>query len=158
MLDFKIRKANLKDAKAILDFVKDLAAFERQPDAVIIDENEIIKQAFSDNPLIYIYVAEAADAVIGIALFYYRFSTWKGKSLHLEDLIVNEEYRGKGVGKALMDKVLEVAHKENVGRMEWEVLEWNESAIKFYESLGTNIDPEWNLCKLTREDIGRLVI
>ena len=155
-MDAIIRKAHKDDCPSILALIKELAVFERQPDAVIIDENDILEQAFSDNPLIFIYVAEVKHQVVGMALYYFNFSTWKGRSIHLEDLIVQKEHRHQGIGKALMAKVIEIAEVENAGRMSWEVLEWNEPAIRFYESLGTTFYKDWHLCRLFREDIKRI--
>jgi len=152
-MDFIIRKAEEADALAILDLIRELAVFEKQPDAVIINEKDIIDSAFGDHPLTYIFVAEVNSLVVGIALFYYGFSTWKGRSLHLEDLIVNENFRGYGIGKALMLQVVQVAQNEKLNRMDWEVLDWNEPAIKFYEGLGASFYTDWNLCRLFGSEI-----
>ena len=152
-MDFSVRKAKETDASAILGLIRELAGYEKQPDAVVIAEKDIIDAAFGDNPLTSIFVAEVNSNVVGIALFYYGFSTWKGRSLHLEDLIVNENFRGHGIGKALMMRVVQVAQKEKLNRMDWEVLDWNERAIKFYKSLGTSFYSDWNLCRLFGPEI-----
>lgn len=152
-----IRKGEEKDLSDVLRFIKKLAVYERQPDAVIITEQDLIKEGFGANPLFQFFVAEKDEKIIGIALYYYRFSTWKGKTLHLEDLIVEEKYRRDGIGKKLFDTVLKVAQTENVGRMEWEALEWNTPALNFYKKYGANLDEEWTLCKLTRENIQHYV-
>jgi GNAT superfamily N-acetyltransferase len=152
-MDFSVRKAKETDASAILGLIRELAVYEKQPDAVVIAEKDIIDAAFGDHPLTYIFVAEVNSNVVGIALFYYGFSTWKGRSLHLEDLIVNENFRGHGIGKALMMRVVQVAQKEKLNRMDWEVLDWNEPAMKFYESLGTSFYSDWNLCRLFGPEI-----
>lgn len=153
---FEIRVASANDCSEILKLIKELAVFEKQPDAVILSEEELIKSAFSENPWIYIFVAEMDSKVVGMALYYYGFSTWKGRSLHLEDLIVNENYRKLGIGKALMNQVLQIAKTEKVERMSWEVLDWNTPAIEFYKSLGTIFYNDWWLCRLFREDLERL--
>ncbi len=152
-----IRKGEKKDLSDVLRLIKKLAAYERQPDAVIITEEDLLEKGFGEKPLFRFFVAEKDGVIIGIALFYYRFSTWKGKTLHLEDLIVEEEYRGEGIGKELFDRVLKVAKEENVGRMEWEALEWNTPALNFYKKYGADLDEEWTLCKLTRESIQQYV-
>jgi GNAT superfamily N-acetyltransferase len=150
---FKIRVAGANDCSEILKLIKELAVFEKQPNAVILSEEELIKSAFSENPWVYVYVAEIDSKVVGMALYYYGFSTWKGRSLHLEDLIVNENYRKLGIGKALMNQILQLAKTEKVERMSWEVLDWNEPAIKFYESLGTIFYKDWWLCRLFRKQL-----
>ena len=153
---FEIRVASANDCSEILELIKELAVFEKQPDAVILSEEELIKSAFSENPWVYVYVAEMDSKVVGMALYYFGFSTWKGRSLHLEDLIVNEKYRKLGIGKALMNQVLQIAKTEKVQRMSWEVLDWNTPAIEFYKSLGTMFYKDWWLCRLFREDLERL--
>ncbi|MFN7239837.1 MAG: GNAT family N-acetyltransferase [Chitinophagales bacterium] len=153
---FDIRVASANDCSEILKLIKELAGFEKQPDAVILSEEELVKSAFSENPWVFVYVAEIENKVVGMALYYYGFSTWKGRSLHLEDLIVNEKYRKLGIGKALMNQVIQVAKSENVERMSWEVLDWNEPAIKFYESLGTEFYKDWWLCRLFKEQLEKL--
>lgn len=153
MLKMLIRKGEKKDLPRLLELIKELAVYERQPDAVIIDEKILKEEGFSENPLFEFFVAELDDTIIGIALFYYRFSTWKGRTLHLEDLIVDKNYRQKGVGEQLFNAVLKVAYQKNVGRMEWEALEWNAPALNFYRKYGANLDEEWVLCKMTREGI-----
>lgn len=155
-MKYIIRKAAATDSSEILELIKELAVFEKQPDAVILSEVELIKSAFSESPWVYIFVAEIDTKVVGMALYYYGFSTWKGRSLHLEDLIVNEKYRKLGIGKALMNQVIQIAKTEKVERMSWEVLDWNEPAIKFYESLGAEFYKDWWLCRLFREDLERL--
>lgn len=155
-MSYVIRLAEKKDIVNILTLIKELAVFEKQPDAVILSEEELIKSAFSENPWVYIFVAEMDSKVVGMALYYYGFSTWKGRSLHLEDLIVNENYRKLGIGKALMNQVLQIAKTEKVERMSWEVLDWNEPAVKFYESLGTIFYKDWWLCRLFKEQLERL--
>jgi ribosomal protein S18 acetylase RimI-like enzyme len=155
-MKYIIRNAEATDSNEILGLIKELAVFEKQPDAVILSEVELIKSAFSENPWVYIFVAKIDTKVVGMALYYYGFSTWKGRSLHLEDLIVNENYRKLGIGKALMNQVLQIAKTEKVERMSWEVLDWNEPAIKFYESLGAVFYKDWWLCRLFREDLERL--
>ena len=157
-MKYIIRKAAATDSNEILELIKELAVFEKQPDAVILSEAELIKSAFSENPWVYIFVAKIDTKVVGMALYYYGFSTWKGRSLHLEDLIVNENYRKLGIGKALMNQVLQIAKTEKVERMSWEVLDWNEPAIKFYESLGAVFYKDWWLCRLFREDLERLQV
>lgn len=155
-MNFIIRKAEKQDIPSILDLIRELAIYERQPDAVILSESELENAVFGEQPWVYIYVAESENKVVGMALYYYGFSTWKGRSLHLEDLIVNEKYRKRGIGKALMHQVLLIAKSENVERMSWEVLDWNEPAIEFYQSLGTTFYKDWWLCRLFREDLSRL--
>ncbi len=151
-----IRKAETKDIPSILGLIKELAVFERQPNAVILSEGELEQALFGENPWVFVYVAEMENKVVGMALYYYGFSTWKGRSLHLEDLIVHENYRKLGIGRALMNQVIQVAKTEKVERMSWEVLDWNEPAVKFYKSLGTEFYKDWWLCRLFREDLKRL--
>ena len=151
-----IRKAETKDIPSILGLIKELAVFERQPNAVILSEGELEQALFGENPWVFVYVAEMENKVVGMALYYYGFSTWKGRSLHLEDLIVHENYRKLGIGRALMNQVIQIAKIEKVERMSWEVLDWNEPAVKFYESLGTEFYKDWWLCRLFREDLKRL--
>ena len=151
-----IRKAETKDIPSILGLIKELAVFERQPNAVILSEGELEQALFGENPWVFVYVAEMENKVVGMALYYYGFSTWKGRSLHLEDLIVHENYRKLGIGRALMNQVIQIAKTEKVERMSWEVLDWNEPAVKFYESLGTEFYKDWWLCRLFREDLKRL--
>lgn len=155
-MNFIIQKAETKDVPSILGLIKELAVFERQPNAVLLSERELEQALFGENPWVFVYVAEMENKVVGMALYYYGFSTWKGRSLHLEDLIVNENYRKLGIGKALMNQVIQVAKTEKVERMSWEVLDWNEPAVKFYESLGTEFYKDWWLCRLFREDLERL--
>ena len=123
---------------------------------MILSEGELEQALFGENPWVYVYVAEMENKVVGMALYYYGFSTWKGRSLHLEDLIVHENYRKLGIGRALMNQVIQIAKTEKVERMSWEVLDWNEPAVKFYESLGTEFYKDWWLCRLFREDLKRL--
>ena len=151
-----IRKAETKDIPSILGLIKELAVFERQPNAVILSEGELEQALFVENPWVFVYVAEMENKVVGMALYYYGFSTWKGRSLHLEDLIVHENYRKLGIGRALMNQVIQIAKTEKVERMSWEVLDWNEPAVKFYKSLGTEFYKDWWLCRLFREDLKRL--
>lgn len=155
-MKYIIRKAAATDSNEILELIKELAVFEKQPDAVILSEEELIKSAFSENPWVYIFVAEMDTKVVGMALYYYGFSTWKGRSLHLEDLIVKENYRKLGIGKALMHRVIHVAKTEKLERMSWEVLDWNEPAVKFYESLNTEFYKDWWLCRLFKEQLNAL--
>jgi GNAT superfamily N-acetyltransferase len=153
---YEIRVANVNDCSEILELIKELAVFEKQPDAVVLSEEELIKSAFSENPWVYVFVAEMENKVVGMALYYYGFSTWKGRSLHLEDLIVNENYRKLGIGRALMNQIIQIAKTENVERMSWEVLDWNTPAIEFYKSLGTVFYKDWWLCRLFKEQLERL--
>ena len=155
-MNFIIQKAETKDVPSILGLIKELAVFERQPNAVLLSERELEQALFGENPWVFVYVAEMESKVIGMALYYYGFSTWKGRSLHLEDLIVNENYRKLGIGRALMNQIIQVAKNENVERMSWEVLDWNEPAVKFYESLNTEFYKDWWLCRLFKEQLEKL--
>lgn len=152
-----IRKGERRDLRKILDLIRELAVYERQPNAVIIDEEILSKEGFGKNPLFEFFVAELDHEIVGMALFYYRFSTWKGRTLHLEDLIVHKKYRQKGIGTQLFNTILKVAKQKNVGRMEWEALEWNTPALNFYKKYNTHLDEEWVLCKMARENIQKYV-
>lgn len=134
-----IRKAGKKDMSAVLDLIKELARFQKEPNAVLISVDDLIKEGFSDKPLFHCLVAEANDEIIGIAVYYYNFSTWIGKTIHLEDLIVREDKRGTGAGFGLYSEVIRLAERENVNRVEWLVFDWNESAIDFYKKTGAKV-------------------
>ena len=152
-MNFTIRKGEKKDMPSVLELIKELAIFEKEPDAVNISVEDLIENGFKDNPEFNIFVAENEGDILGMALFYNRFSTWDGPSLHLEDLIVSEKHRGKGIGKALYDKVLEYGLKSGKNRIEWVVLDWNKVAIDFYESTGANMLTDWNLCQMDKKSI-----
>ncbi|MBI1305538.1 MAG: GNAT family N-acetyltransferase [Bacteroidetes bacterium] len=141
--DFSIRKGVKKDIPDALRLIKELAVFEREPDAVITTEESMLKDGFGDKPIFEFYVAEINNEVVGLSLFYYRYSTWKGKVLYLEDLIVTESARGNGIGKTLFETTLHHAKKENCVRMTWQVLDWNTPAIEFYLQYGASMDGQW---------------
>jgi len=152
-----IRKAQPEDSIEIHSLIIQLAIFEKQPDAVITTPETLETYLFSEVPLIQCYVAEVLNKVVGIALFYYRYSTWKGKTIHLEDLIVDKEFRNKGIGNKLFEKVIKTAYNEKVGRMEWEALAWNAPALDFYKKVNTTFDDEWVLCKLNEKEISDFI-
>lgn len=143
-----IRLAKPEDMKAVLDLIKELATFEQEPEAVIVTENDLQRDGFSAQPLFTCFVAEIEAKIVGIALFYYRYSTWKGKTIHLEDLIVTEKYRGQNIGNLLYKKVLEQAYNEGVKRVEWAVLDWNKTAINFYEKSGAKVLSDWRVVQM----------
>ena len=157
-MNFKIRKGEQKDMPSVLKLINELAVYEKEPDAVHITVDDLIENGFKENPQFHIFVAEAEGEIYGMALFYNRFSTWDGPSLHLEDLIVTEECRGKGVGKALYDSVLEFGVRSGKKRVEWVVLDWNTPAVEFYKSTGATLLEDWNLCQMKREDIKKYLL
>ena len=141
---------------AVHALIMELALYEREPNAVIISVDDLKRHGFSEQRF-HCFVAEhKKSGIVGMALYYSRYSTWKGPTLHLEDLYVKPEFRKGGLGKELFDKVVDEAAKQNVGRMEWTVLEWNEPALNFYKKYNATLDPEWHLGTLTREQLNAL--
>lgn len=148
-----IRTATPADMPAVLNLIKELAIFEKEPDAVVITVDDLIKDGFGETPLFNVIVAEKDNVIIGMALFYYRFSTWKGKTIHLEDLIVTETERGTGAGMALYKEVIKIAKNEGVRRVEWVVLNWNTPAINFYKNSGATVLEDWYTVQMDEQSI-----
>ena len=152
-MEIKIRKAISSDCERMMELVRELAIFERAPNEVTVTLEHFIETGFGKNPVWYALVAFADDdpnqKIIGISLWYIRYSTWKGTRLYLEDLIVTEEFRGKGVGKKLFDATVEEARQIGVSGMMWQVLDWNQPAIDFYKKYGADISSEWLNCSIS---------
>jgi len=142
-MSFKIRKATLNDVSRMMELIRELAAYERQPDAVTVSLQEFMDAGFGDSPVWEAFVGEIDDYIIGISLFYVRYSTWKGRRLYLEDLIVDEKMRGYGYGKQLLNRTIEYAQERGYSGMMWQVLDWNQPAINFYEKYQATFDGEW---------------
>lgn len=137
----------------VLDLITELAVFENEPDAVEITVSDLENDGFGEHPVFQCFVAEVNGRVEGIALVYGRYSTWKGKILHLEDLIVSQKMRGSGLGTALLDQVVRYGNDLGVKRISWEVLDWNEPAIEFYEKKGADVKRDWDVVHLTETGI-----
>ena len=149
----KIRKGQIEDMPRVLELIQELAAFELQPDAVEVTVSDLERDGFGTHPLFQILVADINGEIPGIALFYNRFSTWKGKTIHLEDLIVSEKYRGSGIGMQLYKAVMAEAKDQNVHRVEWNVLDWNTPAISFYEKTGAVVFKDWLVAQMDEEGL-----
>lgn len=143
---------------AVLSLIQELAVFEKEPDAVVVTVADLERDGFGENPLFHTFVAEMNGEIIGMALYYYRYSTWKGKTIHLEDLIVKEAHRGTGAGLALYTEIIKQGKKDNVRRLEWNVLDWNEPAIRFYEKSGAKVLDDWRVVQMNEEGIKLFLI
>ena len=148
-----IRKATKNDMPSVLELIQELATFEKEPDAVMVTVDDLVRDGFSENPLFQCFVAEVENEIIGMALYYYRYSTWKGKTIHLEDLIVKENKRGTGAGFALYKEIIKQGKAKNVRRIEWNVLDWNTPAIDFYEKSGAKVLGDWRVVQMDDKGI-----
>ncbi len=153
MDEINLRLGTLQDVPKILELVKELATYEKAPNEVEVTVEEMKNWGFGSEKIFDSFVAEINNEIIGIAVYYYKYSTWKGKCLFLEDIIVTESARGKGLGKLLFEAVAKVAKEKKVRRMEWQVLDWNEPAINFYKKYNALLDPEWINGKLTNKEL-----
>jgi ribosomal protein S18 acetylase RimI-like enzyme len=147
------RLAVKQDMPRVLELIQELATFERETNAVEVTLTDLEKDGFGSSPKFVCFVLEIDNSVEGIAIVYTRYSTWKGEVLHLEDLIVSEKCRGKGLGTKLLDAVVNHGKDMGVKRISWEVLDWNEPAIKFYESKGANVMRDWDVVQLDKNGI-----
>ncbi len=152
-----IRKGEPTDMPAVLDLITELAVFERQPEAVLVTAADLVRDGFQENPLFHTFVAELEGTIVGMALYYYRYSTWKGKTIHLEDLILKEKFRKQGIGFALYQKVIETGYRESVRRIEWNVLDWNTPAIEFYQKTGAVVFDDWRVAQLDEMGIQNFI-
>ena len=143
MLKSTIRSATAKDVPHLLELVRELAVFEKAPNEVINTEEKMLEDGFGVNKLFDAFVAELNGEIIGLAITYYRYSTWKGKCLYLEDLIVTEKYRGIGAGKQLFTHCIDFGKENECHKMIWQVLDWNKPALDFYTLYGAHLDGEW---------------
>jgi GNAT superfamily N-acetyltransferase len=148
-----IRKGNPEDMRSVLGLIQELAIFEKEPEAVVISEEDLIRDGFGEKPLFHVFVAEVEKEIVGIALYYYRYSTWKGKTIHLEDLIVKEKMRGTGLGSALYAEIMKQGKRDNVRRIEWNVLDWNTPAVDFYKNSGARILDGWQVVQMDEAGI-----
>jgi GNAT superfamily N-acetyltransferase len=151
-----IRTGTKADIPFALNLVKELAVYEKAPNEVEVTIEEMTEWGFGSDKQFDFFVALEKDVIVGLALYYYKYSTWKGKCLFLEDIIVTESQRGKGLGKLLFDKVVQVSKEQKVRRMEWQVLDWNTPAIEFYKKHDANLDGEWVNCKLTNHQLEKM--
>lgn len=149
----QIREAIKEDMPQVLELIKELAIFENEPDAVEITKEVLEQEGFGENPLFTCFVAEKNDEIVGAALVYFRFSTWKGRMLHLEDLIVKESERGKGIGEALYSIVMQYAFDRGLKRVAWDVLDWNQGAIRFYERSGAKLMKDWRVVHMNESGL-----
>ncbi|MCK6648296.1 MAG: GNAT family N-acetyltransferase [Bacteroidia bacterium] len=152
-MNFSIRKGVQQDLPQVLGLIKELAEYEKAPLEVTVSVADMERDGFGEHPIFQFFVAETEGKIVGISLYYIKYSTWKGKCVFLEDIIVTEAYRKFGIGKKLFDEVVRIAQEMKVKRLEWQVLEWNEPAIQFYKKLNSHFDNEWINCKLTDKEI-----
>lgn len=138
-----IRKGIRGDVPAMFELIKELALYEKAPEEVTNTVEQMYIDGFGENPIFGAIVAETEGEVVGLALYYYRYSTWKGKRLYLEDLIVSEKMRGKGLGEKLLNSIIQQGKDDACTGVMWQVLDWNEPAINFYKKFGTRMDGEW---------------
>lgn len=142
-MGIQIRRAVSEDCPRLLELVKELAVYERAPEEVTVSLKHFVDSGFGEQPVWWAFVAEENGIILGFALYYIRYSTWKGQAMYLEDILVTEQARGKGTGKMLFDKLIEEAKEKNFNRITWQVLEWNEPAINFYKKYNASFDGEW---------------
>lgn len=148
-MTIEIRKAEKKDCARLMELIFQLAVYERAPDAITATLEHFEESGFGQNPVWWAFVAEADGIVQGFALYYIRYSTWKGQRIYLEDFLVNDELRGKGIGKLLFDKIVEEAKEKKLSGVVWQVLDWNEPAINFYKKYeGVAIEEGWLNCSI----------
>ncbi len=152
-----IRRGKPEDMQAVLSLIQELALFEKEPDAVLVTVDDLIRDGFGPVPLFHVFVAEVEDEIVGIALWYYRFSTWKGKTIHLEDLVVKDKMRGTGLGYALYSEIIKQGKKDQVRRVEWNVLDWNTPAIEFYEKSGAKVLRDWYVVQMDEVGINNFI-
>ena len=157
MTNFQIRPTTETDIPVILSLIRELAEYEREPQAVVATESSLREVLFGEKPSAEVLLALEGDSPVGFAVYFFNFSTWLGRpGLYLEDLFVRPEQRGKGYGRALLERLAQIAQARGCGRMEWAVLDWNDPAIQFYRKLGAQPMDEWTVFRLTGEGIARL--
>ena len=148
-MEIKIRKAVRKDCARMMELIQELATYEKAPDEVTVSLSHFEESGFSPKPVWWAFVAEVSGIVVGMALYYVRYSTWKGQRMYLEDLLVTEEMRGKKIGSLLFDALIQEAKDKKFIGMNWQVLDWNEPAINFYKKYNASLDPEWLNCAIS---------
>ena len=153
----EIRSGKIEDLPQVLQLVKELAEYEKALHEVTNTVALMEKQGFGEKPLFGFFVAEEDQKIIGISLYYYRYSTWKGKRLYLEDIVVTGSYRGKGIGHLLFEETMRFALKSDCSGMQWQVLDWNEPAINFYKKYQARLDNEWINCHLEANQISEFL-
>ena len=151
-----IRKGEEKDIPAVLELIRELALFEKAPQEVTNTETDMKADGFSDNPAFMMQVAETDQKVVGMAIYFIKYSTWKGKGVYLDDIVVNEKFRRLGIGKLLLNAVIVHSHELGAKQLHWQVLDWNESAIEFYKRYNASFDNEWINCKLNEYQLEQL--
>jgi len=156
-MNYKVRSATKEDLPQVLNLIQELADFENESDAVEVTVEELEKEGFGKNPSFHCFVASEDNNLLGIALVYFRFSTWKGRTVHLEDLIVREAMRGLGIGMALYQRVMQYGQEQGVKRVEWNVLDWNKNAIDFYEKSGAKILKGWQVVQMDEKGLHNFV-
>lgn len=147
-MDILIRKADRSDCVRMMELIQELAVYEKAPDEVTVSLSHFEESGFGTNPVWWAFVAEVQGVVIGMALYYVRYSTWKGQRMYLEDILVTEEMRGKKIGSLLFDALIVEAKEKGFNGINWQVLEWNEPAINFYKKYNAHLDPEWVNCSI----------
>ena len=147
-MEIIIRKAVRKDCARMMELIQELATYEKAPDEVTVSLSHFEESGFGANPVWWAFVAETQGVVIGMALYYIRYSTWKGQRMYLEDILVTEDMRGQKIGSLLMDALIVEAKEKGFNGMNWQVLDWNEPAINFYKKYNANFDPEWVNCSI----------
>ncbi|HWC55200.1 MAG TPA: GNAT family N-acetyltransferase [Chitinophagaceae bacterium] len=147
-MEIKIRRAVKEDCPRLLELVHELAEYERAPQEVTVTLEHFTESGFGKNPVWWAFVAETENEIVGFALYYIRYSTWKGQAIYLEDILVTQKMRGKGIGKLLFDQLIEEAKEKKFNRIIWQVLEWNEPAINFYKKYNAKFDSEWLNCSI----------
>lgn len=153
----RIRPAEVADVPLILELVRELATYERDPDAVVATEADLLRDGFGERPIFQCLIAEWDGVGAGFAFYFFNYSTWRGRpGIHLEDLFVRPQFRGKGIGKGLLIKVAEVAVANQCARFQWDVLDWNQTAIDFYHSLGATFMSEWRIMRVSGEALTAL--
>jgi GNAT superfamily N-acetyltransferase len=152
-MNIEIRKGRKEDLPYVLNLIHELAEFEKAPDAVTNTVKDMEQDGFSDRPVFDFHVAIVDEKIVGIAVYFVKYSTWVGKGLYLDDLMVTEKMRGKGIGQKLFNAFMEEAKRINAKQVHWQVLDWNTPAIDFYKKMNASIDPQWWDCKMTEEQI-----
>lgn len=147
-MEIEVRRAVKEDCARLLELVQELATYERAPNEVTVTLDHFAESGFGENPVWWAFVAEVEQTIVGFALYYIRYSTWKGQAMYLEDIIITNEMRGQGIGKLLFDRLIDEAKEKKFNRIIWQVLDWNEPAINFYKKYNANFDQGWVNCSI----------